>query len=140
MRDKLLHDKRVELEEVLTRWAKDNDILASGEQLAFTLRIIAIPTVVEEVSNSLDASVLDLTMEKFFTRVRLETAGARKDQAIVSMHALWNVTGKEATVREFLQIVYDEEAAFSIHNMGETRLRRILPILRELWALNQSHG
>lgn len=83
-RQALLDQKAVAITQILERWAKEEKILAPGEQIAFTLSITSTPLVVRLSS----VKPLGMKPTDFFTKQRLLSAGVPVQQNHVRIENL----------------------------------------------------
>lgn|GEM_PF-5379076 len=90
----IVQQKSDEVREQLRQWALENNILKPGQQIAFSLQIVTVPTVVSQT----EQDILSLNVHRLFSRERCLSLG-------VKMHVL--ATIREWTHREKLKSVSD---------------------------------
>ncbi len=96
-----INTKKEEIQALLEEWVRKENILASGEQLVFTLAIRLIPVVVDETPKEL----IDMTVKEFFSRKRIAAAGVNSRYHSLILSELQRQSGtshSDCRVRELI--------------------------------------
>ena len=143
MRADMLATKTRQVQEELATWAKENGILDPGEQLMFSLKIEAVPTVVHDSQDKKDVPVsLEMEAEDFFTRSRILHEATRLGYTVATVTRISGVIQKEIqrsksisgndkySMLDFLKDFPDEQQILRLLGIGRKSAHLVSEILR----------
>jgi hypothetical protein len=120
-RERALNLKAVEIRQQLEKWAKERELLKSGEQLAFSMLIIQAPTVVQQGHPVFAKISMEMSAVEFFSDWNISDGlGCGVDSRV--QNALARFDDKNPGKFTLQQIVDSDDDAKWMKGLGRTSL------------------